>query len=133
VSRIIDTYELRANPALAAELRDHPGDYIERRTVTTTGVEVRDGDTDAGWKGGGLAIVYNTRSENLGGFTEIIKAGAARKLLKTSPDVRALQNHNPDLLLGRTNAGTLRLKDTPKGLDYEFDAPTRRTPTTCGC
>lgn len=121
--RIIDPFELRADPALVSELRDHPGEHIERRLTDTTAIEVRADETSGGWKGGGLAIVYNSRSENLGGFTEIIKPGAARKVLKDKPDTRALQNHNPDLLLGRTTAGTLRLKDSPKGLDYEFDAP----------
>ena len=38
-------------------------------------------------------------------------------------DVRALFNHNPDNVLGRTTAGTLKLTNTPTGLDYEIDPP----------
>lgn len=36
-------------------------------------------------------------------------------------DVRALANHDPRLLLGRSTAGTLRLKVTKTGLEYEVD------------
>jgi HK97 family phage prohead protease len=85
-------------------------------------VEVRK-STDAGWQGGGLALVYGSRSENLGGFIEEIRAGALTDVLARTPDVRALINHSPDAVLGRTTSGTLRIADTPEGLDYEFDAP----------
>lgn len=38
-------------------------------------------------------------------------------------DVRALQNHDPRLLLGRSTAGTLALEVTDGGLDYLIDTP----------
>merc|ERR1712167_189744 len=38
-------------------------------------------------------------------------------------DERALFNHNPDLILGRTIANTLNISVDEKGLRYEFDAP----------
>lgn len=38
-------------------------------------------------------------------------------------DVRALQNHDPRLLLGRSTAGTLSLKVEKKGLSYNIDTP----------
>lgn len=41
----------------------------------------------------------------------------------TRDDVRALQNHDPRLLLGRSSAGTLTLRLEPYGLDYEIDTP----------
>jgi len=38
-------------------------------------------------------------------------------------DVRALFNHDPNMLLARTSSGTLKLTIDEKGLRYEFDIP----------
>lgn len=38
-------------------------------------------------------------------------------------DVRGLFNHDPNMLLGRTTAGTMRLSVDSKGLRYEIDPP----------
>lgn len=71
----------------------------------------------------GHAAVFNSPSELLCGcFREIILPGAFDDALKTS-DVRALFNHNPDNILGRTSAGTLRLKEDDTGLAIEIDPP----------
>ena len=72
----------------------------------------------------GMPIVYNKRSEDLGGFVEIISPGAAALALKKS-DIRALYGHNADSLLplGRTSAGTLRAKETKNGVEIEIDPP----------
>ncbi len=69
----------------------------------------------------GYAAVYNSLSEDLGGFRERVLPGAFSAALAAQPDVRARYNH--DALLGRTKAGTLRLLDDPVGLRYEIDAP----------
>lgn len=70
----------------------------------------------------GYAAVFNSRSGNLGGFTEIIKPGAFDEALEHS-DVRALFNHENNMVLGRTSSGTLELSIDDKGLKYRFDAP----------
>jgi len=69
----------------------------------------------------GHAAVFNKLSEDLGGFKERINPGAFDDVLEN--DVRAYFNHNPDYLLGRTSAGTLRLSVDEKGLRYELDIP----------
>jgi HK97 family phage prohead protease len=70
----------------------------------------------------GMPIVYNRESEDMG-FIEIIKPGAAKRALERS-DVRVIYNHSDSLLpLGRMSAGTLRVIDTPEGVEIEVDPP----------
>ena len=92
---------------------------IERRSSTGT-VELREeGDTLTAT---GYAAVFESTSQNLGGFVERVAPGAFRKTLQEA-DVRALYNHEADHLLGRTAAGTLRLEEDKHGLRYDVDLP----------
>lgn len=68
----------------------------------------------------GTAVPYNTLSIDLGGFREQFAPGAFTEALKEA-DVRALVDHNPSLIVGRTKAGTLKLRDTPEALTVEID------------
>jgi HK97 family phage prohead protease len=72
----------------------------------------------------GYAAVFDSPSEPIGwdGFTELVKPGAFRKTIAEA-DVRALWNHNPEVVLGRTKAGTLRLTEDERGLAVEIDWP----------
>ena len=69
----------------------------------------------------GHAAVFNSLSEDLGGFREKIMPNAFDDVLDN--DVRAYFNHDPNYLLGRVSAGTLRLSVDEKGLKYELDIP----------
>jgi len=69
----------------------------------------------------GYASVFNSMSEDLGGFREIILPGAFSNVLDN--DVRALYNHDSNYLLARTTSGTLELKEDDKGLYYRFEMP----------
>lgn len=73
----------------------------------------------------GYAAVYGAESDDLGGFRERIAAGAFANVL--DGDVRCLLNHDPNVVLGRTASGTLRLFDEQRGLRFEVDLPESRS------
>lgn len=66
----------------------------------------------------GYAAVYNSLSQDLGGFKERIIPGAFTRALREKPDVIAQFNHEGNQILGRTSSGTLSLRDDGKGLLY---------------
>lgn len=70
----------------------------------------------------GYAAVFDSFAD-LGFFREIIKPGAFSRALAEGQDVRALVDHNPSMILGRTKASTLRLREDERGLFAEIDAP----------
>lgn len=63
------------------------------------------------------------RSQDLGGFIEQIDPQAFTRTLAENADVRALIDHNPSLILGRTVSGTLRLSTDSTGLLVEITPP----------
>lgn len=97
---------------------------LERRMFTT---ELRADKADGqptklvGW-----CAVFNTPAD-LGYFTEVIKPGAFKRTLQEGADVRALFNHDPNFVLGRTKdggkSGTLTLAEDNTGLKFEIDMP----------
>lgn len=95
---------------------------LERRTYAADELRV-DGDDDNP-KLVGHAAVFDQKAELWPGFSEIVAPGAFSKSLGN--DVRALFNHNPDIVLGRTRSKTLRLAEDAQGLAVEISPP----PTT---
>jgi uncharacterized protein len=87
---------------------------METRIVEVDEFEVRE-DTD-GMHLEGYAALFDSRSENLGGFTETIRPGAFRASLKARNDIKLLWNHNSDIVLGSTRAGTMTLIEDDRGL-----------------
>ena len=69
----------------------------------------------------GQAAVFNQETVIRGWFREQIEPGAFRKVLENKPDTIGCFNHDWNVVLGRTTANTLLLKETPNGLDYEID------------
>lgn len=84
----------------------------EKRTAGT--IEVRESEGDEMILEG-YASVFNEETD-LGHFREVIKPGAFDDVLDN--DVRALINHDPNLVLGRTTNGTLELSVDERGLKY---------------
>ena len=83
---------------------------IERRYVN---MELRAADDGRVLEG--YAAVFNSKSQDLGGFREFIRPGAFADAIKDS-DVRALWNHDSNYPLGRTKNGTLELEEDDTGL-----------------
>lgn len=75
----------------------------------------------------GYAIVFNSESLDLGGFTEICAPGMLDRTLTDSPDVLCLRDHKQELLLGRTTANTLKLTIDSKGLAFKLTLPNSPT------
>lgn len=73
----------------------------------------------------GYGSVFNSRSEPLWGFREVIKPGAFDDVL--NDDVRGLFNHDPNFILGRRSSNTLSLSVDDKGLRYDIIAPETQT------
>lgn len=71
---------------------------------------------------GGYAAVFNSRSADLGGFYEVVAPGAFARSIAQN-DVRALWDHDPKYVLGRTAAGTLALNEDDAGLRVEVEPP----------
>lgn len=70
----------------------------------------------------GYAAMFNVEADIGGYFREMIAPGAFAKAIGTA-DVRALFNHDSNLVLGRNKAGTLILTEDATGLQVEIDPP----------
>ena len=104
-----------------SEIRTNPN--AEVRTFDVQDLELRmDGDKPTVV---GYGAVFNSESNDLGGFREYIAPGAFDGRLED--DVRFLVNHDANLILARTTNGTLRLSVDEKGLRYEADLPNTST------
>lgn len=102
-------------------------DKREVRVLAPSDVELRisEGEGESP-KITGYAAKYNKWSVDLGYFREKIRPGAFDAALEES-DVRALKNHDSNLILGRTTSGTLRLESNSVGLKFECDVPNTTT------
>lgn len=72
----------------------------------------------------GYAIVFNTLSEDLGGFREIIEPNAIDEELINNSDIYYLFNHNSEsipLARSKNGEGSLKLSIDDKGLKYSFN------------
>lgn len=65
--------------------------------------------------------VYNTRSLDLGGFTEIIKPGFFNRTVDPGADLAALNSHVDHLIVARTTNGTLKIELNKKGAYHVAD------------
>jgi HK97 family phage prohead protease len=95
---------------------------VERR-VNTVEFDVRNGEASSdGMSFTGYAAVFNSPSEPLP-FTEVIKEGAFKRSLKSRNEIKLFMNHNTDVVLGSTRAGTLKLTEDSRGLLAQAELP----------
>lgn len=90
------------------------------RAFDLSNTEVR--ETPNGFKFRGYAAIFNSLSEDLGGYQEMISPGAFSRSLQENPDIRLLINHDPNKILARTPR-TMRVNEDSRGLAVEADLP----------
>lgn len=86
-------------------------------------VELRAEVTEEGRLRGHAAVFGQAADLGRGGLEQIERRAFDRALADESTDVRALINHDPNQLLGRQSAGTLRLDTDDRGLLFDVDLP----------
>jgi len=100
-----------------------PMTTIVERRVNSVEFDVRAAEASSdGMSFTGYAAVFNSPSEPLP-FTEVIKEGAFKRSLKSRNEIKLFMNHNTDVVLGSTRAGTLRLTEDSRGLLAQADLP----------
>jgi len=95
---------------------------METRTNQTT-FEVRELDESGGMTFEGYASVFNSRSENLGGFHEVVAPGAFKRSLRSRNDIKLLWNHDTGSVLGSTRAGSVTMVEDEVGLKVRAELP----------
>jgi hypothetical protein len=94
---------------------------LERRLIgEVPGLEVKE-DQNGRTVIRGYAAVFESESQDLGGFVEIVERGAFDDVMRSNPDVFGKYNH--ERVIGRTTSGTMRLFVDERGLRYEIDPP----------
>jgi len=94
---------------------------LERRLIgDMPGLEVKE-DQNGRTVIRGYAAVFESESQDLGGFVEIVERGAFDDVMRSNPDVFGKYNHTQ--VIGRTSSGTMRLFVDERGLRYEIDPP----------
>lgn len=87
---------------------------METRNMPIRATEYRAAENEGGLYIEGYFAVFNSIYEICPGITESIAPGAFSRSL--DGDVRALVNHDTTLVLGRTKANTLALREDGHGL-----------------
>jgi hypothetical protein len=94
----------------------------ETRSYKATRLEVRKA-ADGSMQLAGRAICFDSPSQNLGGFVEIVKHQSVQKSLQRNTDVYMLWQHDSSRPLARVKTGALKLTLTQAGLDFVATLP----------
>lgn len=73
----------------------------------------------------GTAIAFGVRSQDLGGFQEVVSPGAVTDTLSSNNNIFLLNNHNTSQPIASTRAGNLRLTTDSRGVHFSADVDTR--------
>jgi HK97 family phage prohead protease len=94
----------------------------ERTTITVPLTLHPEARSDGKLRLRGVAAVFNSPSEDLGGFRETIEPGAFREALRDGDPI-LLWQHDTKQPLARVSAGNLTLAETSRGLEFEAELP----------
>jgi HK97 family phage prohead protease len=95
---------------------------LETRTNQTT-FEIREVEGTDGMTFEGYASVFNSESEDLGGFRETVAPGAFKRSLRSRNDIKLLFNHDTGAVLGSTRSGSMSLIEDDRGLKVRATLP----------
>jgi HK97 family phage prohead protease len=95
---------------------------LETRTNQTT-FEIREVEGTDGMTFEGYASVFNSESEDLGGFRETVAPGAFKRSLQSRNDIKMLFNHDTGAILGSTRSGSMTLVEDERGLKVRATLP----------
>jgi len=99
----------------------------ELRYMPILNLEIRNRDDTQKMTVAGYAVKFNERSRMLyDEFFEKVAVGAFAKSLEENT-IKALWDHNTNLVLGSTKSQTLRIKEDDIGLYFELDLPDTET------
>jgi len=98
----------------------NPGNF-ERRSFATRELRLAPAEGGLGTLTG-YAAVFDSLSEDMGGWFERIAPGAFSAAI-LEDDIRCLRDHEECQILGRNRAGTLRLSEDGVGLAIECPLP----------
>ncbi len=104
-------YHRRSQETLGA----HPTPGVEWRTFPVRDLRAKAGEDENTVVFVGYAAVFDSLSVEMWGFQEIIRPGAFAKHLPDA-DLRAVFNHDENLIMARTKPGTLDAEEDEKGL-----------------
>jgi len=106
-----------------SEVKQYPKiSGVEQREFTVKEMRIVQSDPGKPTILEGYAAVFNQMSQDLGGFFERIQKGAfANSIAKD--DIRALLNHDSNIVLGRNKANTLELSEDEYGLKIKITLP----------
>jgi HK97 family phage prohead protease len=90
--------------------------------VNSTQLEVRQ-DTADGMTFTGYASVFNSASEDLGGFIEYVAPGAFKRSLQSRNEIKLLWNHDTGEPLASLRGGTMQLVEDKRGLKVTARLP----------
>jgi uncharacterized protein len=90
--------------------------------VNTVELEVRENST-TGMSFTGYASVFNSPSEDLGGFIEYVAPGAFKRSLQSRNEIKLLWNHDSGEPLASLRGGTMQLVEDERGLKVTATLP----------
>jgi uncharacterized protein len=107
------------------EERPGPGEASRTRELRDLKFEVRMEETEGQANNViGHGVVYDRRSEDLGGFVEIVRKGAFDKALESGDEIKSFYNHDPSMVLATTSSEPpLKIRNNKANLSYEAEIP----------